>query len=82
MKFALVQRDKQVVLRVMPGVVKVDRDAGDRKALLAAELDVALGTPSIKRAGKDVDVIRLKGQGGCCRHGSDLQLVCSPELCG
>jgi hypothetical protein len=79
MKFALVQRDKQVVLRVMPGMIKVDRDAGDRKALLAAELDVALGTPSIKRAGKDVDVIRLKGQGGC-RHGSDLQFGLFPRI--
>lgn len=60
MKFALVQRDKQVVLRVMPGMIKVDRNAGDRKALLAAKLDVALGAPCVDGAGENVDVFGLR----------------------
>lgn len=59
---ALVQRRQQIVLRLVAGMIEVDRDTGDGKALLAAKLDVALGTPCVDGAGKNVDVFGLRGE--------------------
>jgi len=55
-KLALVQGDEQGILRLMAGVIEVDRDVGDRKALLAAKLDVAFGTPRIERTCQRIDI--------------------------
>lgn len=57
---AFVQRHQQIVLRLVAGMIEVDRDAGDGKALLAAKLDVALGAPCVDGAGENVDVFGLR----------------------
>lgn len=59
-KLAFVQRHQQIVLRLVAGMIEVDRNAGDGKALLTAKLDVALGAPCVDGAGENVDVFGLR----------------------
>jgi hypothetical protein len=53
------QGAQQLVLRLVTGIVEVDRLAGDGKAFLAMQPDASLGTPCIKRAGENIDIIGM-----------------------
>jgi hypothetical protein len=78
MQIALVQRDEQVILSMMTGMVKVNCDAGDRQTLLAAKLDIALCAPGVECACEYVDIIRLQRIAGGYHHGSCPWFVFSP----
>jgi hypothetical protein len=69
-EITVMQRNEQVILRVMTGMVEVDSDAGDRQTLLAAKFDIALCAPSVECAGEYIDIIRLRRDAGGYRHGS------------
>jgi hypothetical protein len=53
------QGAEKLVLRLVTGIVEVDRLACDREAFLAVKPDAPLGTPRIEGAGENVDIVGM-----------------------
>jgi hypothetical protein len=58
-KVVSMQGAEKLILRLVPGIVEIDRLACDGEALLAMQPDASFGTPCIERAGENIDVVGM-----------------------